>query len=119
MNKKDFFSAMNGEISITSIHKTDGIYQIVGKFCRITPDNNGTFDIWILNTKEPLRGLSKRKLNKIRHQIEKNLVKTPFIELTGEGWVKVTGTKNILQNRHLLGIRKARKQKTLKVTFHS
>ncbi len=109
ISKSQIFHAFGERISITAIQNIAGEWMIKGKWCFIAPDDGKgeVWDIWICNSDNLCKGLGQRKVKNILHTLN-GTVKTPFRELTGEAWGKVRDKGLILQNLHLLGIRKKR-----------
>jgi len=108
MNKQELFNAFNQKISLKSIVRRDDEYVIQGKFCIIAPTGKNRWNIWICNPDDLYNGLGQRKVRNIAAKLFKSAVGMTFTELTGEGYGVVAGTKLILQNLKLLGIRKKR-----------
>ena len=95
------------QVSSTAILLIDDEWQLVGKWCRVTYDGDGVWDIWICNPSDIPAGLSQRKVTSILSRI-KVPTGTDLHELTGEAWVKIRGRQPILDNLALLGIKKKR-----------
>jgi hypothetical protein len=96
------------DISSTAFKLIDGESTIVGKWCRLTLDDDGVFDVWICNPDDLYSGLGVRKVRNIISRLN-SPAGSPFHELTGEAWGKVRDKEIILQSLHLLGIRKRRR----------
>lgn len=107
MTKKQLFNYFNGQISMKAICKIDGEWQIIGKWCRVSIDDDGLIDLFICNSADMYAGLGARKLKNIVSSL-KSRVGTTFTEGNGEAWGKVRDKEVILQNITLLGIRRKR-----------
>lgn len=96
------------DVSSSAFKLIDGELTIVGKWCRLTLDDDGAFDVWICNPDDLYSGLGVRKVRSVISRLN-SPAGSPFHELTGEGWGKVRGKELILQNLALLGIKKKRR----------
>lgn len=95
------------DISSSAFKIIDGELNIIGKYCRITLEDNGVFDVFICNHADIKKGLSTVRVRNVISRL--NIpVGSHFHELTGEAWGKVQGKEIILENLPLLGIRKKR-----------
>lgn len=108
MNKRQYYSLFDGQISNTAIHNINGEWQIVGKWCRVSIEQDGQIDLFICNTSDMYAGLGTRKLQNIISSLRMH-VETTFTEGNGEAWVKLKDKNIILQNLVLLGIRRKRR----------
>jgi hypothetical protein len=54
MNLREVFGK---NVSSSAFKLIDGELNIIGKWCRITLEDNGVFDVWICNTKDISAGL--------------------------------------------------------------
>jgi len=104
-------------VAPSAIKKIDDEYEIVGKFCRIIIFDDGQIDLWLCNPTDMLKGLSKRKLNRLVDALEvpvestfndKTTKSISFNVLDGEAWINLDLPDLILNNQKLLGIRKKR-----------
>lgn len=105
MNLREIFGK---DISSSAFKIIDGELNIVGRYCRISLEGDGLFDIWICNHADIQKGLSTVRVRNIISRLNPP-VGSPFHELTGEAWGRVQGKEIILQNHPLLGIRKKRR----------
>lgn len=96
------------DVSSVAFKLIDGELNIIGKWCRITLEDNGVFDLWICNTADLQKGLGAQKVRNVISRLNSPVGST-FHELTGEGWGKVRDKEIILQNLPLLGIRRKRR----------
>lgn len=105
MNLREIFG---NDVSSVAFKLINGELNIIGKWCRITLEDNGVFDVWICNTADIQKGLGAQKVRNIISRLNYP-AGSPFHELTGEAWGKVRGKEIILQNLPLLGIKKKRR----------
>ena len=105
MNLREIFAR---DVSSVAFKLIDGELNIIGKWCRITLEDNGVFDVWICNTADIQKGLGVRKVRNIVLSLN-STAGSPFHELNGEAWGKVRGKEIILENLPVLGIKKKRR----------
>ncbi len=105
MNLREVFGK---NVSSSAFKLIDGELNIIGKWCRITLEDNGVFDVWICNTKDISAGLGTRA---VRNRLLpfQDRTGTKVVELTGEGYARVRRKEIILENLPLLGIKKKRR----------
>ena len=96
------------DVSSVAFKVIDGELNIIGKWCRITLEDNGGFDVWICNTADIQKGLGAQKVRNVISRLN-SPAGSPFHELTGEAWGEVKDKEIILKNLPLLGIRKKRR----------
>jgi len=116
MRKKDLLKTFP-TVSPSTIKKIDDQYEIVGKFCRVIMFDNGQIDLWLCNSKNMFKCLSKRKLNSLVSRLEVPLASSfsdkpidslSFIVLDREAFLNLDLPDLILHKLKLLGIRKKR-----------
>ena len=107
MNKSALYEYFNQKIAKSAIQNIDDDWLVVGKYCRVGLDEDGQIDVWICNHKDIPAGLGTRKVKNILSSLNLT-VKTPFMELNGEAWMKTRNKDLILRNLKLLGIRAKR-----------
>ena len=116
MTKNDLLETFP-TVSPSAIKIIDGEYEIVGKFCRIIMFDDWQIDLWLCNSANMDKGLSKRKLNNLVSALEVPVESTfsdkvtksiSFSVLEGEAWINLDLPDLILNNLKLLGIRKKR-----------
>lgn len=108
MTKSEIYNFFDRKISKLAIQQIDGEWKVVGKWCRVGFDDDGTIDIRLCNPNDIAKGLGQRKL-KIMLKGFKSPAKTTFRELTGEAYTKTQDKQDVLENLRLLGIRKKRR----------
>jgi len=119
MNKSELYDYFDQIISKTAIkQRDDGEWQVVGKWCAVSFDDDGSIDLFICNPKDMVNGLGQRKLNNTISGL-KSKPTTKFTELDGEAWAKVADKAVILDNLRLLGIRRKKVVTNINPSFGS
>lgn len=88
----------------------EGIAEVVGRWCRASYNGDGTWDVWVCNTKDLAAGLSSRRLNALIRAVEaeKSPTRTQLQRLTGEAVYPAMPTDTLLIIAPLLGVKKRR-----------
>lgn len=81
MNKQQIFDAFDGFLSMKNIVNRDGEFNLVGKYCVISPLEDGNWDVWLCNPSNLSEGLGTGRIN--------NLV--ALFSTSSSVWRKLTG----------------------------
>ena len=106
MTKKEIYEAMDGRISMVSIGKFEGEFQIQGKFGMVSWMGD-YWDVWITGIHLD-KELSSRRVKQLCERI-KPLAKSIDTGLTCEATAVAKGNEEAYQCAVLLGARKRRK----------
>jgi len=104
MNKSQIFKFFDEKISKTCIQESDGIFMVIGKFCKVETYENGNLDIFVCNPTNMAKGLGTGKVRNIMKAINN----PSWHEVNNEAW-SIDATKaDVIDNLRTLGIRQKR-----------
>ena len=107
--KQIIFDSLDGYFSKVGIKLIDDEWRLVGKWCEIVPLEDGNWDIWFHDVRNPSAPLNGNRVNNIKSIIPREW---PLIELTGEMWVQVPLEELITISPLLRGVCGVRKKQT-------
>ena len=111
--RKKIIEALRGQVSETCVIKRDNQWLLQGKYCLLTPFDDGTWDLWICNPADMNAGLSQQAVNYRVRKLRKIPQTRDFVILNREAHTNLPGLDEIISDPDLLRLLGIRRKKQL------